>query len=254
MAPLPLFAAAVLQATTPEPKIDIEPLGPDRHRIVVTGLEEDDRVSQAVSAQIAARICGAKRPDLGRFEATRRIRTPSRSTVPARFSQEVTCTLVAPAGASATRTSFTPDAAADASARSAATAFLGDYLAGNGAASWRRLTATMRAQQPEPAWTAQAKRQAAAVGADPRVTIAKLTWYVDPPGVPAGVYAAADYVGSSDASAALCGFVALNRDASGGWSVSRIEFGALPRAAARSMDAATLARLRRELRCVDGPG
>ena len=246
-----ILLSITLQAVT-SPTVEVEALGPGRHRVVLTGVEADERISQAALAPIAAKLCGASTPRFGRFTLTRQVTSEDRPTTPARFTQDVSCGTAAPAEPSGPATALTPDAAADSSARAAATAFLSDYLAGRGPESWRRLTAGMQAEQPLPAWTAQVAGQVAAIGADPRFTIAKLTWYVDPPGVAKGVYAAADFTGSSRNAAALCGYVALHRGAAGGWSVARVESGTLARASAASADATTLAALRANLRCVDG--
>lgn len=246
-----LIVSTVLQVATEQPNVDVQTIGKDQHRVVITGLEEDERVSQAAVAQVAARICGSKTPSFGRFEATRNVTTVAGLVPPAQFAQEVTCVpaVVSPPRGAATQ--FTPDVEADRSARAAANAFLADYFAGRGSDSRLRMTAGMRDQFSETAWTEQATRQAIAVGLDPRVAITKLTWYVDPPGVLPGVYAAADFTGESAKAVALCGFVALQRDSSGAWKVARIESGTLPRAGAAGLDAARLSALRTQLRCVD---
>lgn len=251
-----LLLAAPQTARTPSTapaNVEVERTA-DGFRLTLTGLEEDDRASQAAIAGIAERVCAPGTPVLGRFTGRRQVTTATDGEqVPASFVQHVTCAPGRDAAvASPVRPPFTADAATQASARAAALAFLAAYDRGDGATSWAMLSEGMQAAQPLAVWTAAARGRAATVGAGAERRIVKLSWYADPPGVAPGVYVAADYLGSSRTQAYLCGYAALLRGNDERWSVVRLETGAIPRSVAATATAERVARLKAEIRCVAG--
>lgn len=247
---LPATLVIIAFQAASQPSADVQKLGEDRYGVTITGLEADDRASQAVATEIAARLCGAKQPSFGRFEHKRQLmHGHGGAPEPARFRQEVTCLARSAAPAYPLVTSQ-PDEAATRSARAFAERFLGAFDGGDGEATWTMLADGLKAQQTQSDWITITERHRAAVGTEPSNKVVKLTWYTNPPGVQPGVYAAADYVGSSAKAALICGFVALRRTGADGWEVARVESGTAPHKAVRGASPDKLAELKSALRCV----
>lgn len=235
----------------PPPSVNVEEMAGGGFRLVLNGLEGDERVSQAVIAPIAAQLCGEKTPLFGKFESTRQV-TAGRNgeQTPARFVQEIECVVASPTLATPASPTLTPNATREASARKAALSFLVAYDEGNASVSWGMLSQGMQAQQPSAAWATSVAAHVANLGEKSERKIVKLTWYPNPAGVEPGLYVAADFVGSSQTQAYHCGYVALFGKAPDKWSVVRIETGSIPRAMIGAVNADEFTRLKQEIRCV----
>lgn len=249
---LALMIATALAQASPTATADVEEIGAAEFRITLKGFEADDRESQAAIAGVVQQVCGSKTPAWGKFEATRQLSVAKDGkTTPAKFVQLIRCVEPAASGAPTPRRAFAPDAAMELAVKAIALNFLSDYEGGAGTASWNLLSAPMKQSRPIVDWRAGVRKRAVEIGTAPEHRIAKLTWYVDPPNGPPGIFAALDYAGKSSKQAFLCGYVMLIRGSDDQWSVMRVESGSIPVEIARKSPPHELAQLKRTIRCVE---
>lgn len=249
---LALMIATALAQASPTATADVEEIGPAEFRVTLKGFEGDDRESQTAISSIVQRVCASKAPVWGKFEATRQLgKAKDGKTTPAKFVQLIRCVEPTAPEPAAPRRAFTPDSTLESAVKVIALNFLADYEGGDGMASWSLLSAPMKQSHPLADWRAEVRKRAAAIGAESEHRIAKLTWYVDPPNGPPGIFAALDYGGKSRKQAFLCGYVALVRGSDGQWSVARVESGWIPVEVAKGAAPDHLAQLKQSMRCVE---
>lgn len=252
-----VFALILLQALAPQSTTEatsrIVDLGGDRYEITINGLDADERVSQAAVAQIAEQICREKQPSLGRFRFDRAIPKRAQDRVPpAVLVQEIACS-----GSRATSPTAAQDVApakvvVDPKVNASATRFLQARDRGDGDGTWMMLSSGMKAQQTRAEWLDLTRQHATAVGTEASTRVVKLTRYLDPPGMPQGIYIAADFTGSSPKAALICGYVILHEGLPGRWDITRIESGVAPVEVLNDATPEQLRQIKSTLRCVDG--
>lgn len=247
-----LMIATALAQASPTATVDVEEIGPAEFRVTLKAFDGDERESQTAIAGVVQQICGPKLPDWGKFEATRQINVAKNAKrTPAKFVQLIRCVEPTTPESPAPRRAFAPDAAMESAVKAIALGFLSDHEGGDGTASWNLLSAPMKQSHPIADWRARVRKRAAAIGAVPELRIAKLTWYVDPPNGPPGIFVALDFVGRSIKQAHLCGYVVLVRSGEAQWTVSRIESGSIPVEVARTASSDHLAQVKQAIRCVE---
>jgi hypothetical protein len=242
-----------LASATGSPKVDVTKLAEGRYRLVVAKFEgADDRLAQAVVMPTAESLCAPSFVSFEKFNLKVQVIGPKgRKPRAGRFEQEIAC--VEPAGASAAESGagFAPTAADEAQARSAALAYFAAKDAGKVEDVLRTLSAGQRQIVDQEQWRKEVRQLPEKLGDRVQRRVVKLSWYIDPAGVPSGVYVAADMAGESAKMAALCGYVAMRRIGNDRYEVVREESGLLERRSAESATAEQLALLRQQLRCVD---
>jgi hypothetical protein len=242
-----IFALAL--AMQDAPTVEVKRLAPDRFQIILTGFDGDDRESQAAIAPVAAQLSAKRTP---RYEQFRQNRTIAPGTgkklEPARFEQDIACVAPAPSVAGPGTAPFTATAADEAAVRAAALAFLNARSAGRAEESREMLSAEMKATSPPAEWAKQVRDTRETLGESVAFRIVAVTWYVDPPGTAPGIYAAADFAGSSARAALVCGYVSMVRS-DAGYRIVRIEFGSAPKEAVASATPEASAQIRQALRC-----
>ncbi len=233
-----------------EPRI-VEKAIPGGYKISIVGFTgADQNVAQAMITPTVQRLCGSLTPQWGRFTLNAMIANRAGKPLkPGRFEQEIRCIASPIADASGPTPPFEPTAADERLSRDTALKFLRLRDAGNAKASFAMLTASMQQTTDRVAWASNARNAPRMVGGDVARKIVNVTWYVDPPGVPAGVYAAADFEGTSSMLAVHCGYVALLRQSNGEFLVTRTEEGRLRASDAKTMSAEQLQQTRVALQC-----
>ncbi len=206
---------------------------------------------QRLVAARALSHCAGKFPVIGRyrFEGTEAVGTGAPRF---RFEAEISCTdgpPPPPSGAAALKPDWKPSAEDDRRVEAATRAFFAAVDAGDVA----RLESMMSAGHRETSTAAD--RRAAnsefreAAGRPGEHRIVRTTWYVNPPGVEPGAYAAVDFDRQYEKLAVSCGYVAWHRRPDGSYVLVREESGHAPRTASTSPD--EIVRLRTMLRCRD---
>ena len=246
-----MVAAALLAASASTGEtVTVVPTGADRYRLTIEGLAgSDERSAQASLKEPARRACGAKSVRWGRFQLRATvIAAPGKRSRPGSFVQDIEC-IPAPLPLVGGATVFTPTAADEQQVRAAALVFYARVDAGDADGALAMMTVEQRASMKEDRRridVGQAKGGRDAVAR----RIAKVTWYVDPPGVTPGVYAAADMTGSSRSAAVICGYVALYRNPASTWEIACTEEGRIDVRTWRRATTNQRQQLRSAVRCV----
>ena len=96
------------------------------------------------------------------------------------------------------------------------------------AAAYAMLRLSFQASNPRLEWEMNLRKRAA-LWADGQIRILRLSWYPDPPGQPAGLYAAFDFRGDRSDGTMDCGYVVVHRsNPASGFTVVRIDTSEVP--------------------------
>jgi len=96
------------------------------------------------------------------------------------------------------------------------------------ASAYAMLRLSFQAANPRLEWEMNLRKRPA-LWADGTLRILRLSWYADPAGQPAGLYAAFDFRGDRTDGAMDCGYVVVHRAASGAvWTVVRTDTSEVP--------------------------
>ncbi|WP_374526364.1 hypothetical protein [Sphingopyxis sp.] len=96
------------------------------------------------------------------------------------------------------------------------------------AAAYAMLRLSFQASNPRLEWEMNMRKRAA-LWADGQIRILRLSWYPDPPGQPAGLYAAFDFRGDRTDGTMDCGYVVVHRaDPLSAFTVVRIDTSEVP--------------------------
>ncbi len=202
----------------------------------------------------AIEFCRGKYPVLGRytFAGTEQVSgAPARD--PARFTvtQELVCSDTAPLPPQGTilPEGWQPGEAETRQAVSATQAYFAVVDAGDVVGLERMMKPEHRATSSSEERAARLREFLHEAGAPGQHRIAKVTWYVNPPGVAPGAYAAVDFERTYANLAISCGYVAWHRQADGTLLLVREEIGSAPKGSVPNP--AELSSIRATLRCVD---
>ena len=120
------------------------------------------------------------------------------------------------------------------------------------ASAYAMLRLSFQASNPRLEWEMN-QRKRAGLWADGTIHIFRLSWYLDPAGQPAGLYAAFDFRGDRTDKTMDCGYVVVHRATSeAGWTVVRTDTSEVP--ANLIEDGVPKADVLRELPCYLGKG
>jgi Protein of unknown function (DUF4019) len=98
-------------------------------------------------------------------------------------------------------------------------------------------------------WEEDQRRFYAQAGTLGERRLIKVTWYLNTPNAPPGLYAAVDFVGSFSNLDLYCGFVALQQQVDGSFAVSREEENSIPKGLMARLSSEQLRSLRAQYRC-----
>ena len=94
--------------------------------------------------------------------------------------------------------------------------------------AYAMLRLSFQASNPRLEWEMNLRKRAA-LWADGMIRILRLSWYLDPAGQPAGLYAAFDFRGDRPDKTMDCGYVVVHRAAPGAnWTVVRTDTSEVP--------------------------
>ena len=97
------------------------------------------------------------------------------------------------------------------------------------AAAYAMLRLSFQASNPRLEWEMNLRKRAT-LWVDGQIRPLRLSWYLDPPGQPAGLYAAFDFRGDRKDGTMDCGYVVVHRVEPGaGWTVVRTDTSEVPR-------------------------
>lgn len=120
------------------------------------------------------------------------------------------------------------------------------------ASAYAMLRLSFQASNPRLEWEMN-QRKRAGLWADGTIRILRLSWYLDPAGQPAGLYAAFDFRGDRRDKTMDCGYVVVHRATpADGWTVVRTDTSEVP--ANLIEDGVPKADVLRELPCYLGKG
>lgn len=120
------------------------------------------------------------------------------------------------------------------------------------ASAYAMLRLSFQASNPRLEWEMN-QRKRAGLWADGTIRILRLSWYLDPAGQPAGLYAAFDFRGDRPDKTMDCGYVVVHRATPvAGWTVVRTDTSEVP--ANLIEDGVPKADVLRELPCYLGKG
>ncbi len=236
------------QAQTPAPA-EVEVLGPDSYRLTVTVVgTTDPGQGQARLLPKANELCGGAGFTFGRyqFDATEPGRGETRTDADLRitYRQELRC---GAQPSSPTLPDIDPITDADASRMQPAILTLSDtYFSAiddrRDAESLAMTLPSMTGDATLVDWAAGQARRRAEVGRLTSRTVAKLTWYSNPPDVDPGLYVAADFVAYSE-NADECGYLVwFSPTGEPPFRLARAETTTLP----HTLDVATVPSLRQQ--------
>jgi hypothetical protein len=118
--------------------------------------------------------------------------------------------------------------------------------------AYAMLRLSFQASNPRLEWEMN-QRKRAGLWADGTIRILRLSWYLDPAGQPAGLYAAFDFRGDRPDKTMDCGYVVVHRATpAAGWTVVRTDTSEVP--ANLIEDGVPKADVLRELPCYLGKG
>ena len=96
------------------------------------------------------------------------------------------------------------------------------------AAAYAMFRLSFQASNPRLEWEMNLRKRET-LWADGQIRPLRLSWYLDPAGQPAGLYAAFDFRGDRKDGTMDCGYVVVHRTAPGaGWTVVRIDTSEVP--------------------------
>lgn len=240
---------AVLGGQDAEPQVAIEPMGGDEHRITVTltGQPEQATLSRLLG-EAAASVCGARFPHYGRYHFELNEPAPGQSAdLPTTFvfEQSITCAdepeqePPQPAQSSLTEPEM---AALEPQILELSTLYFDALGAGRWAEAYAMADEAMHGGQSLEEWS---RGQGEAEPASSR-DLLRVTWYQNPPDVPAGLYGAVDYT-ARHAVEGRCGYLIWYRAASdASFRLTRSEETLIP----DTLDDATRSQIR-SLHCRD---
>lgn len=254
-----LFAAAMAVFAASAAEVGVRQLRQDEYEFVLinaTPLSEQQAMSAV--AQVAAAVCKDLKPVLGkyRFESQQAIERKENSGPPDsfRFTQEVACVPGSTEASHAPRPALLTPAEAQSiqdDVRLRTEAYfrlivdgrvdeavdqMSDAAIGEDEAAWKRGTLAFRETAGEPV----------------RISIVKVTVYDNPPEAPEpGLYVAADFNNAFENVPVHCGYLMWFRPIGGEFRVSRTEIGVITTEQLKSIPAAQLPELKRQLRCVE---
>lgn len=120
------------------------------------------------------------------------------------------------------------------------------------AAAYAMLRLSFQASNPRLEWEMNLRKRAA-LWADGKIRVLRLSWYLDPAGQPPGLYAAFDFRGDRPDGTMDCGYVAVHRAKPGdAFTVVRIDTSEVPRELIE--DGVPKADVLRQLPCYLGKG
>jgi len=148
---------------------------------------------------------------------------PAAFGAPPLVAPEVERDVVVPEGVTFTPTAADEKGAADRFAEYVLALARRDY-----AAAYAMLRLSFQAANPRLEWEMNLRKRAA-IWADGRIRVLRLSWYPDPAGQPAGLYAAFDFRGDRADGTMDCGYVVVHRAKPGdGFTVVRIDTSEVP--------------------------
>lgn len=169
------------------------------------------------------------------------------SAVPPTLAPEVERQTVAPEGVSFKPTPADEEGAIERFAGYTLALARRDY-----AAAYAMLRLSFQASNPRLEWEMNMRKRAA-LWADGQIRILRLSWYPDPAGQPAGLYAAFDFRGDRSDGTMDCGYVVVHRsDPASAFTVVRIDTSEVPPDLIE--DGIPKADVLRELPCYLGKG
>ena len=148
---------------------------------------------------------------------------PAAFGAPPLVAPEVERDVVVPEGVTFTPTAADEKGAADRFAEYVLALARRDY-----AAAYAMLRLSFQAANPRLEWEMNLRKRAA-IWADGRIRVLRLSWYPDPAGQPPGLYAAFDFRGDRADGTMDCGYVVVHRAKPGdGFTVVRIDTSEVP--------------------------
>ncbi|WP_192878868.1 hypothetical protein [Sphingopyxis lindanitolerans] len=148
---------------------------------------------------------------------------PVALAAPPTVGPEVERNIVVPDGAS-----FKPTAADEEGAIDRFAAYTLALARRDFAAAYAMLRLSFQASNPRLEWEMN-QRKRATLWADGQIRILRLSWYPDPAGQPAGLYAAFDFRGDRQDGTMDCGYVVVHRaDPASSFTVVRIDTSEVP--------------------------
>lgn len=172
---------------------------------------------------------------------------PGAAAAPPVVAPEVERDVVAPEGVR-----FSPSAADEEAAAGRFTAYTMALAKRDFAAAYAMLRLSFQASNPRLEWEMN-QRKRPALWADGTIRVLRLSWYLDPAGQPAGLYAAFDFRGDRPDGTMDCGYVAVHRAKPGdAFTVVRVDTSEVPRDLLE--DGVPKADVLRQLPCYLGKG
>jgi hypothetical protein len=250
---MPILAALLLAATSPEPSIRSVKIGEGRYRILLSAPGLTLEQGQMAAIQEAARLCGGIPVTLGhyRWQSDEQMATSvgERAVIALRLEQEATCS-AAPPPPIPRPTGWQPSdsdmkAVLDLTERYFAARDSGRY-----ADAWSLFTPTMKDMSTLAQFQARIAGFNEMAGGALRRRPVAVTWYDNPPNAPvAGIFAAVDFVGEAKQLRFVCGYLIWLRQPDGGWRLTREEEGTMARADTSGSSPDQLARAKEAVGC-----
>ena len=148
---------------------------------------------------------------------------PAAFAAPPTLAPEVERAIVAPGNASFQPSPSDEEGAVDRFAQYTLALEKRDF-----AAAYAMLRLSFQASNPRLEWEMN-HRKRAALWADGQIRPLRLSWYLDPAGQPAGLYAAFDFRGDRKDGTMDCGYVVVHRaQPDAGWTVVRTDTSEVP--------------------------
>lgn len=148
---------------------------------------------------------------------------PAAFAAPPVLAPEVEREVVAPEGVSFQPSPYDEEGAIDRFAEYTLALEKRDF-----AAAYAMLRLSFQASNPRLEWEMNLRKRAV-LWADGKIRPLRLSWYLDPAGQPAGLYAAFDFRGDRKDGTMDCGYVVVHRAApDAGWTVVRTDTSEVP--------------------------
>ena len=148
---------------------------------------------------------------------------PAAFAAPPTLAPEVERAIVAPGNASFQPSPSDEEGAVDRFAQYTLALEKRDF-----AAAYAMLRLSFQASNPRLEWEMN-HRKRAALWADGTIRVLRLSWYLDPAGQPAGLYAAFDFRGDRKDGTMDCGYIVVHRaQPNAGWTVVRTDTSEVP--------------------------
>ncbi len=172
---------------------------------------------------------------------------PAAFAAPPTLAPEVERAIVAPGNASFQPSPSDEEGAVDRFAQYTLALEKRDF-----AAAYAMLRLSFQASNPRLEWEMN-QRKRETLWADGQIRPLRLSWYLDPAGQPAGLYAAFDFRGDRKDGTMDCGYVVVHRaQPDAGWTVVRTDTSEVPPDLIE--DGVPKADVLRQLPCYLGPG